>query len=253
MRVGTLDDFQGQEARVVFVSTTLSRPESLPPPPPDAALDGEAGGGAGAGALDADSARRRQEALAVGFWRNPRRFCVAVTRAKALLVVVGSPLVLAREPFWAQLLRHAAARGAYRGAGLREMRRLLRCRGREGGGGGDGGGDKGGQALAPLLPDVIEEWGGGDGGAGALAALSLDHDGAGHSDADSDADDAASGSGDSGSGADGDGAGGELAAAAAQIARLAYLGVGDAARTFYRTLDEYYEACADEWQFRVAL
>ena len=30
----------------------------------------------------------------VGFWRNPKRFNVAVTRAKALLVVVGHPVVL---------------------------------------------------------------------------------------------------------------------------------------------------------------
>lgn len=28
--VGTVDDFQGQEARIVFISTVLSRPESLP-------------------------------------------------------------------------------------------------------------------------------------------------------------------------------------------------------------------------------
>lgn len=30
----------------------------------------------------------------MGFWRNPKRFNVAITRAKALLVVVGHPLVL---------------------------------------------------------------------------------------------------------------------------------------------------------------
>jgi AAA domain len=30
----------------------------------------------------------------VGFWRNPKRFNVAITRAKALLVVVGHPVVL---------------------------------------------------------------------------------------------------------------------------------------------------------------
>jgi hypothetical protein len=30
----------------------------------------------------------------VGFWRNPKRFNVAITRARALLVVVGHPVVL---------------------------------------------------------------------------------------------------------------------------------------------------------------
>ncbi len=68
--MGTVDDYQGQEERVIFISTTLSRPESLPPPV----------------ASDADAQ--------IGFFRNPRRFNVAITRAKALLVVVGHPVVL---------------------------------------------------------------------------------------------------------------------------------------------------------------
>ena len=59
----------------------LSRPESLPP-----AAAPSAGGqdGSSGGAHDTH----------VGFWRNPKRFNVAVTRAKALLVVVGHPVVL---------------------------------------------------------------------------------------------------------------------------------------------------------------
>ena len=56
----------------------LSRPESLPP------AAAPAGGREGGGAHDTH----------VGFWRNPKRFNVAVTRAKALLVVVGHPVVL---------------------------------------------------------------------------------------------------------------------------------------------------------------
>ena len=58
----------------------LLRPESLPPAAAPAA--GREGGPGGA--HDAH----------VGFWRNPKRFNVAVTRAKALLVVVGHPVVL---------------------------------------------------------------------------------------------------------------------------------------------------------------
>ena len=52
----------------------LSKPESLPPRAP----------AQGEGAVDQH----------VGFWRNPKRFNVAITRAKALLVVVGHPVVL---------------------------------------------------------------------------------------------------------------------------------------------------------------
>lgn len=71
IRVGTVDDMQGQEARIVFISTVLSKPETLPP-----IISG------------------RDSDLHLGFWRNPRRFNVAITRAKALLVVLGHPSVL---------------------------------------------------------------------------------------------------------------------------------------------------------------
>lgn len=57
------------------VAQVLSKPESLPPAT-----------ARGAGAGDAD--------VHVGFWRNPKRFNVAITRARALLVVVGHPVVL---------------------------------------------------------------------------------------------------------------------------------------------------------------
>ena len=56
----------------------LSKPESLPP---RASAQGE-------GPADQH----------VGFWRNPKRFNVAITRAKALLVVVGHPVVLMEVP-----------------------------------------------------------------------------------------------------------------------------------------------------------
>ncbi|KAK9825126.1 hypothetical protein WJX81_000626 [Elliptochloris bilobata] len=98
VRVGTVDDYQGQEERIILISTVLSRPESLPKP--------AAPGGAGA---EADAH--------LGFWRNPKRFNVAITRAKALLVVVGHPVVLLEDPNWRSLLHHCAAHGAFRGAG----------------------------------------------------------------------------------------------------------------------------------------
>ena len=65
IRVGTVDDLQGQEERIIFISTVLSKPETLP-------------------AMSLD----------LGFWRNPKRFNVAITRAKALLVVLGHPVLL---------------------------------------------------------------------------------------------------------------------------------------------------------------
>ena len=55
---------------------------------------------------------------ALGFLSNPKRFNVAVTRARALLIVVGNPAVLSRDACWAALLRHAVRNGAYQGCAL---------------------------------------------------------------------------------------------------------------------------------------
>ncbi|EIE26144.1 P-loop containing nucleoside triphosphate hydrolase protein [Coccomyxa subellipsoidea C-169] len=111
VRVGTVDDYQGQEERIIFISTVLTKRESLPP----VHADGE----------EAD--------VHVGFWRNPKRFNVAITRARALLVVVGHPVVLMEDPSWRELLRFCALRGAYRGAGSELMAAMLRADGADGG------------------------------------------------------------------------------------------------------------------------
>ncbi|KAF8055841.1 MOV10L1 [Scenedesmus sp. PABB004] len=137
----------GQEERIMFISTTLSKPESLPPPLPDVRARGGGGGGdpgSGGWALPPVGAAD------VGFWRNPKRFNVAITRAKALLVVVGSPRVLAADESWRQLLRHCVARGAYRGAGSSHLRALLRLGAEAPGEGllGDGADDEAGLAAA---------------------------------------------------------------------------------------------------------
>ncbi|KAL0043157.1 hypothetical protein WJX79_010911 [Trebouxia sp. C0005] len=113
VRVGTVDDFQGQEARIIFISTVLSRPADLPP-------GGKAPEGSAlippGGAPDPT----------VGFFRNPNRFNVAITRAQALMVVLGHPLVLMQDPNWSELVKYCAARGAYRGAGSESLGMLVR-------------------------------------------------------------------------------------------------------------------------------
>jgi putative helicase MOV10L1 len=121
IRVGTVDDYQGQEERIIFISTTLTKPESLPPAPP------EVSSSVAADNLMPQRHHQRRQATSsdcsdpggswaanVGFFRNPKRFNVAITRAKALLVVVGSPTVLAADDNWRQLLRHCAARQAFK-------------------------------------------------------------------------------------------------------------------------------------------
>lgn len=95
VRVGTVDDMQGQEADFVFVSTVA------------------AGGRARAAALAASLS-------------DPRSFNVATTRARRLLVVVGDPvrLLAGDAAAWGELLRHAAGRGGFVGAGAAELEAL---------------------------------------------------------------------------------------------------------------------------------
>ena len=69
--VGTVEEFQGQERRVVIVTTVRSSTEYI--------------------------VTDLQHKL--GFLANPKRFNVAITRARALLVVVGNPYILQQVGF----------------------------------------------------------------------------------------------------------------------------------------------------------
>ena len=44
----------------------------------------------------------------MAFWASPNRFNVAISRARSMLIVVGHPLVLAKERNWSHLLRRGA-------------------------------------------------------------------------------------------------------------------------------------------------
>jgi hypothetical protein len=90
VKVGSTEMFQGQERRVIIISTVRSSEDYV--------------------GFDV----RHQ----LGFLDNPKRFNVAITRAQALLVVVGNPSVLTLDPHWRELIRLAVAKGAYRGVAL---------------------------------------------------------------------------------------------------------------------------------------
>ena len=81
LEVDTVDGFQGREKEAVVVSLVRSNDE------------GE-----------------------VGFLADVRRMNVALTRARAKLVVVGDGATVARHPFYEAFLRHAEATGAWRSA-----------------------------------------------------------------------------------------------------------------------------------------
>ena len=85
--VGSTEVFQGQERKVIIISTVRSNAEFLP----------------------SDFKHR------LGFLRNPKRFNVAITRTKALLIVVGNPELLCQDEHWQELINYAHDNGGYTG------------------------------------------------------------------------------------------------------------------------------------------
>ena len=83
--VGSVEDFQGQEKRVVVISTVLHRAPPL--------RTGEH----------------------VGLFGDHRRFNVAVTRGMALVVVVGHPAALCGDAYFKELVEYAGKYKGYEG------------------------------------------------------------------------------------------------------------------------------------------
>ncbi|KAJ7669415.1 RNA helicase [Mycena polygramma] len=88
--VGSVEEFQGQERRVIIMSTVRSNTNYV------------------------ESDIRRT----LGFVANPQRFNVAITRAQALLIVIGNPTILALDPLWRAFLNYVHNRGGWRGKAI---------------------------------------------------------------------------------------------------------------------------------------
>jgi len=85
--VGSVEEFQGSEKLIIFISTVRSSMELV----------------------------EEDYYFKLGFLKNPKRFNVSVTRAKALLVVVGNPNILWHDKQWYQLLQYCRDNRAYKG------------------------------------------------------------------------------------------------------------------------------------------
>ncbi|THG94461.1 hypothetical protein EW026_g7015 [Hermanssonia centrifuga] len=90
IKVGSVEEFQGQERRIIIISTVRSSSDFI----------------------TYDMKRT------LGFVANPRRFNVAITRAQALLIVVGNPLTLGLDPMWRSWLNYVHQKGGWRGKEL---------------------------------------------------------------------------------------------------------------------------------------
>ncbi|KAJ8374061.1 hypothetical protein SKAU_G00046410 [Synaphobranchus kaupii] len=81
IKVGSVEEFQGQEFLVIILSTVRSN----------------------------EVAVTEDKQYILGFLSNPKRFNVAITRPKALLIVVGNPHVLIQDPCFSALLHAQTA------------------------------------------------------------------------------------------------------------------------------------------------
>ncbi|KAI4992880.1 hypothetical protein ZWY2020_007193 [Hordeum vulgare] len=61
----------------------------------------------------------------LGFLSNYRRFNVAITRARSLLVIVGNPHIITKDRHWDKLLRYCADNGSYQGCPLPHQKKRL--------------------------------------------------------------------------------------------------------------------------------
>ncbi|XP_072980559.1 probable RNA helicase SDE3 isoform X1 [Typha angustifolia] len=90
LKVGSVEQFQGQERQIIIVSTVRSTVKHN----------------------DFDKVHN------LGFLSNPRRFNVSITRARSLLIIVGNPHIITKDPHWDNLLRYCADNGSYQGCPL---------------------------------------------------------------------------------------------------------------------------------------
>lgn len=92
VKVGSVEQFQGQEKEVIIVSTVRSTIKH----------------------------NEFDRIHCLGFLSNHRRFNVAITRAISLLVIIGNPHIICKDDHWSQMLWHCVDNSSYLGCSLPE-------------------------------------------------------------------------------------------------------------------------------------
>lgn len=88
--VGSCEQFQGKERRVIIISTVRSSSFN-------------------------ELYEDKQQQNHLGFLTNPKRFNVAITRAKALLIIVGDPSTLDKDSNWKKMIQYCVDQNVYQG------------------------------------------------------------------------------------------------------------------------------------------
>ncbi|KAF7668035.1 hypothetical protein LDENG_00036090 [Lucifuga dentata] len=92
LKVGSVEEFQGQERKIIMVSTVRSSINYIK--------------------MDHD--------FNIGFLSNEKRFNVAMTRARSLLIVVGNPVILNKDPTWEKFISYCVKEKGYTGFDFRD-------------------------------------------------------------------------------------------------------------------------------------
>lgn len=86
-KVGSVEEFQGQERNVIILSAVRSTSDFVK-----------------------DDVKR-----CLGFIASPNRLNVAITRARALLIILGNPHLLSQDPYWRTLITYCIEQNSYTG------------------------------------------------------------------------------------------------------------------------------------------
>ena len=89
-KIGTVEDFQGQERHVIILSAVRSSLTHI----------------------------GNDIKHSLGFVASPRRLNVALTRARAILIIVGNPHLLSTDPYWRSALMYCVKNDSYLGCDL---------------------------------------------------------------------------------------------------------------------------------------
>ncbi|AWP02474.1 putative helicase mov-10-B.1 [Scophthalmus maximus] len=87
LKVGCVEEFQGQERKIIMISTVRSSINYVK--------------------MDKD--------FNIGFLSNEKRFNVAVTRARSLLIIVGNPVILNKDSTWEKFISYCVKEKGYAG------------------------------------------------------------------------------------------------------------------------------------------